>query len=102
MCLGLQMMAFVLSFMSRHIYIYIYKYIYIDILLHQSSVLYAFQAKSNIINELHWLDLEFHKALIGGNHAGSSHDQSSRVVIADYRAVSAQEDLAIPVILCLS
>lgn len=33
------------------IYINIYRYIYI--LLHQSSVLYAFQAKSNIINELH-------------------------------------------------
>lgn len=71
--------------------------------LHQSSVLYEFQAKSNIIvSELHWLDSEFHKALRGGNHVGSSHDQSSRVVIADYHAVSAREDLAlssIPVIL---
>ena len=86
--------------MSYELYIYIYLYIQS---LHHSSVLYEFQAKSNIIvNELHWLDSEFHKALRGGNRSGSSRDQSSRVVIADYRAVSAREDLAwssIPVIL---
>lgn len=40
------------------------------------------------------MDSEFHKALRGGNRVSSSHDQSSRVVIADYRAVSAPEDLA--------
>ncbi|KAG7518500.1 hypothetical protein JOB18_035771 [Solea senegalensis] len=53
----------------------------------------CFQAKSSIsVNELHWLDLEFHKALRGGNRIGSSRDQSSRVVIADYRAMSTRKE----------
>lgn len=46
------------------------------------------------MKELHCLDSEFHKALRGGNLIGSSRDQQSRVINADYRAMSVHEDLA--------